>query len=199
MADPLCSMMHLLMARPTACCPQLAVIALPQSAVVTNGHAPLHTLHHQSMYLTGANAPVIIIGNATQQYHSCAIMVHVQSATTSLMEQFAHGFEHPHVTSLGGNYHHDQLGAGTPSTVQNAPLPNTYTSSSSRGRVQVTPAVLTSQVEPACPPMEDKITPGDLYTNMPMMVNEANVAQGTMFPNFDGYEVLLSRPVLYSL
>ncbi|KAI6166159.1 hypothetical protein EDD17DRAFT_1753629 [Pisolithus thermaeus] len=41
------------------------------------------------------------------------------------------------------------------------------------------------QVEPACPPMEDEITPTDLYTDIPMTADEL-VVQGTMFPNFNG-------------
>ncbi|KAI6011951.1 hypothetical protein EDC04DRAFT_2609630 [Pisolithus marmoratus] len=76
-----------------------------------------------------------------------------------------------------------------------APPPlNTF---SSRGRAQVEqpadckgkqrqPSPL--QVEPACPPMEDKITPGNLYANIPMTINEL-IIQGTMFPDFDGTEL----------
>ncbi|KAI5984543.1 hypothetical protein EDC04DRAFT_2615698 [Pisolithus marmoratus] len=74
-----------------------------------------------------------------------------------------------------GEPHHDQPGVGTSLSVWAAPLPNTYTSFSSRGR---------AQVEPACPPMEDKITPSDLYADIPMTINKP-VIQGTMFPNFD--------------
>ncbi|KAI6011953.1 hypothetical protein EDC04DRAFT_2905120 [Pisolithus marmoratus] len=84
-----------------------------------------------------------------------------------------------------------------------APPPNTF---SSRGRAQVIPAVSSSQieqpadykgkqkqpsppqVEPACPPMEDEITPSDLYTDVPMTINEV-IIQGTMFPNFDRAEL----------
>ncbi|KAI6018430.1 hypothetical protein EDC04DRAFT_2607757 [Pisolithus marmoratus] len=47
---------------------------------------------------------------------------------------------------------------------------------------------LPPQVEPACPPMEDKITPGNLYTDIPMTINKP-IIQGTMFPNFDRTEL----------
>ncbi|KAI6008645.1 hypothetical protein EDC04DRAFT_2906947 [Pisolithus marmoratus] len=40
------------------------------------------------------------------------------------------------------------------------------------------------QVEPACPSMEDEITPSNLYTNVPMTIDKL-IVQGTMFPNFD--------------
>ncbi|KAI6038244.1 hypothetical protein EDC04DRAFT_2896638 [Pisolithus marmoratus] len=87
--------------------------------------------------------------------------------------------------------------------MQDAPPPNTF---SLRGRVQVIPAVSSSQVEqpadhkgkqkqplplqvePACPPMEYKITPSDLYANVPMTIDEL-IVQGTMFPNFDRTEL----------
>ncbi|KAI6043146.1 hypothetical protein EDC04DRAFT_2600520 [Pisolithus marmoratus] len=77
------------------------------------------------------------------------------------------------------------------------PLPNTYTSFSLRGRAQVEqPADLKGkqrqplplQVEPACPPMEDEITPGNLYADVPMTINKPNIVQGTMFPDFNGTE-----------
>ncbi|KAI5996761.1 hypothetical protein EDC04DRAFT_2909826 [Pisolithus marmoratus] len=117
-------------------------------------------------------------------------------------EQFAHDFEHACIASLGGKPHLHQPGVGTLSSVWDVPLPNTYTSFSSRGRAQVTPAVSSlqveqpadhkgkqrqpspPQVEPACPPMEDEITPGNLYADVPMTVNKP-IVQGTMFPNFD--------------
>ncbi|KAI6010053.1 hypothetical protein EDC04DRAFT_2610354 [Pisolithus marmoratus] len=38
---------------------------------------------------------------------------------------------------------------------------------------------LPPQVEPACPPMEDKITPGNLYTDIPMTINKP-IIQGTI-------------------
>ncbi|KAI6038475.1 hypothetical protein EDC04DRAFT_2896337 [Pisolithus marmoratus] len=99
-------------------------------------------------------------------------------------EQFAHEFEHAQIMSLGGVPHHDQPGIGTSSSMWATPQPNTL---SLRGRAQVTPALPSSQVEPACPPMEDEITPSNLYANVPMTVDEL-IIQGTMFPNFDGTE-----------
>ncbi|KAI6030147.1 hypothetical protein EDC04DRAFT_2605434 [Pisolithus marmoratus] len=111
-------------------------------------------------------------------------------------KQFAHDFECAHIASLGGIPLHDQPGIGTSLSAQAVPPSNTYTSFSSRGRAQVKqPANLKGkqgqpslpQVEPAHPPMEDKITPSDLYTDVPMTVDEL-IIQGTMFPNFDRTE-----------
>ncbi|KAI6017911.1 hypothetical protein EDC04DRAFT_2902361 [Pisolithus marmoratus] len=108
-------------------------------------------------------------------------------------KQFTHDFECAHIASLGGLPHHDQPGIGTSSSMQDAPLPNTF---SLRGRVQVKqPAEHKGkqkqpsppQVEPACPPMEDEITPGNLYTDIPMTIDEP-IIQGTMCPNFNGTE-----------
>ncbi|KAI6041358.1 hypothetical protein EDC04DRAFT_2601706 [Pisolithus marmoratus] len=119
-------------------------------------------------------------------------------------KQFAHDFECAQIASLGGIPHHDQPGIGTSAAMWDVPLPNTF---SSKGRVQVPPAIFSSQVEqpadhkgkqrqppppqvePACPPMEDEITPGGLYADVPMTVDEL-IIQGTMFPDFDGTELL---------
>ncbi|KAI6015678.1 hypothetical protein EDC04DRAFT_2608677 [Pisolithus marmoratus] len=108
-------------------------------------------------------------------------------------EQFACDFKHAQITSLGGEPHYDQPGVRTSSSMWDAPLPNTF---SSRGRVQVEQPTdhkgkqrqpSPPQVEPACPPMEDKITPSNLYANVPMTIDEP-IIQGTMFPNFDRTE-----------
>ncbi|KAI6043655.1 hypothetical protein EDC04DRAFT_2890578 [Pisolithus marmoratus] len=122
-------------------------------------------------------------------------------------KQFARDLKCAQIASLSGEPHDNQPSIGTSSSVRGMPPPNTYTSFSSRGRVQVTPALSSSQVEqpadckgkqrqpsppqvePPCPPMEDEITPGDLYADIPMTVNEP-IVQGTMFPNFDGTEYL---------
>ncbi|KAI6021162.1 hypothetical protein EDC04DRAFT_2607286 [Pisolithus marmoratus] len=109
-------------------------------------------------------------------------------------EQFVCDFKHAQIASLGGLPHHDQPGIGTSSSMQDAPPPNTFPS---RGRVQVEQPAdhkgkqkqpFPPQVEPACPPMEDEITPSDLYANIPMTVNKL-IVQGTMFPNFNRTEL----------
>ncbi|KAI6045520.1 hypothetical protein EDC04DRAFT_2598517 [Pisolithus marmoratus] len=111
-------------------------------------------------------------------------------------EQFARDLEHARITSLGSKPHNNQSGIGTSLSMWGVPPPNTYTSFSSRGRAQVEQPAdhkgkqrqpSPPQVEPACPPMEDEITPSDLYTDVPMTINEL-IIQGTMFPNFDGTE-----------
>ncbi|KAI6018872.1 hypothetical protein EDC04DRAFT_2902065 [Pisolithus marmoratus] len=120
-------------------------------------------------------------------------------------KKFACDLERAQITSLGGEPHDNQPSIGTSLSMWGVPPPNTYTSFSLRGRAQVTPALSSLQVEQpadrkgkqrqpsplqvelACPPMEDNITPGDLYADVPMTVNEL-IIQGTMFPNFDGTE-----------
>ncbi|KAI6018343.1 hypothetical protein EDC04DRAFT_2902226 [Pisolithus marmoratus] len=102
-------------------------------------------------------------------------------------EQFACDFEHAQIVSLGGVPHHNQPGVGTSSSMQATPPPNIFSSRGSedlKGK-QKQPSPL--QAELACPPMEDEITPSNLYTDGPMTINEL-IIQGTMFPNFNGTE-----------
>ncbi|KAI5998311.1 hypothetical protein EDC04DRAFT_2612463 [Pisolithus marmoratus] len=108
-------------------------------------------------------------------------------------KQFACDFKHAQIASLSGIPHHDQPGIGTSSSTWDISPPNTF---SLRGRVQVKQPAdhkgkqrqpLPPQVEPACPPMEDKITPRNLYADVPMTVDEPIVKE-TMFPNFNGTE-----------
>ncbi|KIK18688.1 hypothetical protein PISMIDRAFT_14186 [Pisolithus microcarpus 441] len=105
--------------------------------------------------------------------------------TPMTVEQAVCDLECTHIASLGGGIYDYNQEAGSSRVAPPLAAPP---SSSLQGRAQAKPA---SQVEPVAPGydfavMEDEITSAQIYDDIPMVIK--TTAQGTLFPEFMGYE-----------